>query len=436
MKDYEGGLIDRKPLHDYLMELAMTKNTVSVAKVISRLESQPTVDTAPVESKALTQDAPAQIIPASPPAFDYAGLDAKTAQHLRDLAEQAVSAKVKYMWDMANIVSEAHDELCGVVANCDNSKRGNRGENSFRAWCASIGISKDAAYRLLQVQSLLLGCTDEEQAVLAEAPTSLLYAAAKPSAPAELVQAVKDGGITTNKQFQDQLKEMQRQLAAEKQRADKAEQDLVEAFNTSSEWAAQNVELDKARSAAEERARQVEADAAEIARQLDTARAAAANANARVKELEARPVEVVGADPDEIERRAAAMAAEAGADLRRQLDDAAAENNALRKRAQDLDAEAERYAGQLGEAHMDILDLKDELASAEKAAQNGGTPDPVKQAQRAIEICTYALLPLIDLCTGKNTDTALPVRALLLEFINDLYDAAQLDTEPQDEEAQ
>lgn len=48
----------------------------------------------------------------------------------------------------------------------------------------------------------------EEQEVLEQAPANLLYAAAQPSAPAELVEQVKAGDITTHKQYQELLDEL------------------------------------------------------------------------------------------------------------------------------------------------------------------------------------------------------------------------------------
>ena len=83
-------------------------------------------------------------------------------------------------------IALAHDELCGVVAQCDNSKHGNRGEDSFRAWCLHIGITKASAYRLLQVSALLADRSPRQQAILESLPPTLLYAVAKPSAPPEL----------------------------------------------------------------------------------------------------------------------------------------------------------------------------------------------------------------------------------------------------------
>lgn len=120
---------------------------------------------------------------------------------------------------MGNAIAAAHDALCGVVQLLDNSKHGNRGDDSFRAWCCSIGITKSTAYNLLQVSALLDGSSPRQQKILKELSPTLLYAVAKPSAPAELVEQVKSGNITTNKQYQEALA----QIKAEKERADAAE---------------------------------------------------------------------------------------------------------------------------------------------------------------------------------------------------------------------
>lgn len=150
------------------------------------------------------------------PAFDYSGLDLPTRDTLHWAEKEIGEARRDYIARLAQAVAIAHDALCpGVVQNLDNSKHGNRGEEAFTNWCASVGIKRSTAYNLLQVQALLSGSTPEEQATLEAASPSLLYAAAKPSAPAELVQAVKDGDITSHKQYQDLLKENQ-QLRADR----------------------------------------------------------------------------------------------------------------------------------------------------------------------------------------------------------------------------
>lgn len=157
------------------------------------------------------------------PSFDYSGLDEATVNDLHLAAREVASGKKMAeigLRRMADGVAIAHDAL---VANCD--KRNNQySEDTFRTWCASIGITKDTAYRLLQVAALFDQSSPNEQKVLEELSPSLLYAAAKPSAPAELVQGVKDGDITSHKQY----KELLAQLNAEKARAD----GMVEEINS------------------------------------------------------------------------------------------------------------------------------------------------------------------------------------------------------------
>lgn len=151
----------------------------------------------------------------SAPAFDYSGLDEQTVNDLH-LAERECAAGRRLaeagLRRMADGVAIAHEAL---VPNWDNSKHGNRGDDTFRRWCESIGVSKSAAYRLLQVTALFDNSSPEQQKILDSLSPSLLYAAAKPTAPADLVQAVKSGDITTHKQYQDLLKENQ-QLRADR----------------------------------------------------------------------------------------------------------------------------------------------------------------------------------------------------------------------------
>lgn len=165
-----------------------------------------------------------------PAGFDYSGMDEQKALKLQNLARRAVLVKRRYALDMMEIVAEAHQELVAqsdneVVHLVDNSKHGNRGEESFRRWCASIGIGKTTAYKLLQVKVLMDNSTEEEQEVLSESPANLLYITANPNAPDELVQAVKDGEITTLKQY----KELEAQLKETQERAERAEREAQEA---------------------------------------------------------------------------------------------------------------------------------------------------------------------------------------------------------------
>lgn len=279
--------------------------------------------------------------------FDYSGLDAQTVTDLH-LAEQIYTSGCKLtemgLRRMADGVSIAHDAL---VANCDNSKYGKRGEDTFRRWCASMSISKDAAYRLLQVSALFDSSSPRQQQVLEELSPSLLYAAAKPSAPANLVQAVKDGDITTHKQYQELLKENQ-QLRADRvnalNAAAAAESARDAALADVNGLHEQNRQLQAAVTGAQEsyrtahknedfalrRAADAEQRAKEAEKQLAGARQVADAARMRAdkyqREAEAAKAQPVAAavDEDEINRRAHTLADELTAPLRSELEAAKA----------------------------------------------------------------------------------------------------------------
>lgn len=276
--------------------------------------------------------------------FDYSGLDLPTVDTLH-LAERMISdARRDYVTKLAQAVYIAHDALCGgVVHNVDNSKHGNRGDETFRLWCESVGMGKTTAYKLLQVAGLLNGATPEEQAVLEAASPSLLYAAAKPSAPAQLVQGVKDGDITTHKQYQEllaQLKAKDQELDAEKA-AHKAESDAFSKLLADEQQRRQAA--NEARIAAEKTAQEAKESCRAAQNSLAEARDELRTKTARVKELEARPIEVKGADPDDIAR----WRAEGAKQAQTQLDKAQAEAAALRERVQELEAGKDASADEL-----------------------------------------------------------------------------------------
>ncbi len=182
------------------------------------------------------QDKPLTTVPdAMRPAFDYSGLTDQTVEDLHFAENEYRHGKQmaeRGLVHMGNAIAAAHDALCGVVQLLDNSKHGNRGDDSFRAWCCSIGITKSTAYNLLQVSALMDGSSPRQRAILEALPPTLLYAVAKPSAPAELVEQVKSGDITTNKQYQEALA----QIKAEKERADAAETREEEARKAAHEY--------------------------------------------------------------------------------------------------------------------------------------------------------------------------------------------------------
>lgn len=174
---------------------------------------------APSASSGSSSDKYLTFIPESmAPKFDYSGLSDQTVADLHLAEKEYQNGKkmaARGYIRMGEAVGIAHDVL---VANCD--KHNNQySEDNFRKWCLSIGITKDTAYRLLKISSMFESSSPRQQDILQELPPSLLYAAAKPSAPPELVGQVKSGDITTYKEYQELLA----QLKAEKDRADAAE---------------------------------------------------------------------------------------------------------------------------------------------------------------------------------------------------------------------
>lgn len=278
--------------------------------------------------------------------FDYSGLDEQTVNDLH-LAERECAAGRRLaeagLRRMADGVAIAHEAL---VPNWD--KRNNQySEDTFRRWCESIGVSKSAAYRLLQVTALFDNSSPEQQKILDSLSPSLLYAAAKPTAPADLVQAVKSGDITTHKQYQDLLKENQ-QLRADRvnalNAAAAAEAERDAALADVDGLHEQNRQLQAAATGAQEsyrtahknedsalrRATEAEQRAKEAEKQLAGARQVADAARMRAdkyqREAEAAKAQPVAAavDEDEINRRAHTLADELTAPLRSELEAAKA----------------------------------------------------------------------------------------------------------------
>ena len=337
------------------------------------------VDKPEVPGTQTTQDKPLTTVPDEMrPAFDYSGLDAQTVddlhfaekeyQHGKKLAERGLV-------HMGNAIAAAHDEL---VAQCDKHSN-QHSEDSFRAWCLSIGITKDSAYRLLQVSALMDGSSPRQRAILEALPPTLLYAVAKPSAPAELVAQVKSGDITTHKQYQEALA----QIKAEKERADaaEAERDKLLGAQNRAAWAEshiqdveaqrdaaladvqglteQNAKLKERADSAEAREEEAwkmqskaEARAKDAENQLAGSRQVAEAAKLRGDKLKAendalksQPITAV-VDKDEVKRQAEALSRNAVQEARQQAAEAQARLRQYQEDAEGLLAPAQACAQQ------------------------------------------------------------------------------------------
>lgn len=282
------------------------------------------------------------------PEFDYSDLPEQTVATLH-LAESGYlhgkKLAEKGLVYMGDNIALAHDELCStVVAQCDNGRFAKK-EDTFRAWCLHIGITKDSAYRLLQVSALLADSSPRQRAVLESLPPTLLYAVAKPSAPPELVEKVKNGEVSSNKAYQDLLKENQQlrtdrvnamnQAEREKARAEKAESERDKAradqLSTAKDCNRLGLKVsqekdraDKAEAREEEAWKlqsKAETRAQEAEKQLEGSRQVAEAAKLRADKLKAendalkkQPITAV-VDEEEVDRRAGEKAYEIAAGM-------------------------------------------------------------------------------------------------------------------------
>lgn len=305
------------------------------------------VDKSEVPGTQTTQDKPLTTVPDEMrPAFDYSGLDAQTVddlhfaekeyQHGKKLAERGLV-------HMGNAIAAAHDALCGtVVQQLDNGQFAKK-DDTFRAWCCSIGITKSTAYNLLQVSALMDGSSPRQRAILEALPPTLLYAVAKPSAPAELVEKVKNGEVSTNKEYQDLLA----QIKAEKERADaaEAERDKLLGAQNRAAWAESHIQdVEAQRDAALADVQGLTEQNAKLKERADSAEAreeeawkmqskAEARAHKAEDALKHQPITAV-VDEEEVDRRAAEKAWSLADARNRELQE---ENDRLKKNSAQLE---------------------------------------------------------------------------------------------------
>lgn len=191
----------------------------------------------------------------------------------------------------ALLLQDAQTFITGNMARIMAAKHAhdltaNHYQGSWGKWCTAVGISRDTGDNMVRVAEQFGNIQLEGKSILDVQPMKLLYAAAKPSTPEVVKQAVFAGDITTYKEYQ----ELMAQLKAEKDRADKAE-------------------------------------------------ARAKNAEDALKK---QPIVGV-TDPEEVRRQADALAAEAKTQARRQIEDAQRRAREAEARYQKLQQDADGF---------------------------------------------------------------------------------------------
>lgn len=251
----------------------------------------------------------------SAPGFDFGADDETNALLLQD-------AQTFITGNMARIMAAKHaHDLCA------NNKNGTWGK-----WCDVVGISRDTGDNMVHIAERFGNIQIEGKPIFDVQPLKLLYAVAKPSAPAELVEQVKTGDITTYKEYQELLaqvreKDAQRDAAlADVQGLTEQNAKLQQSYHDADEGRiAARLQCQKAegeRDRAEERAKDAENQLAGSRQMAEAAKLRGDKLKAENDALKKQPITAV-VDKEEVERQAREMAAEMTADLRAQLEQAA-----------------------------------------------------------------------------------------------------------------
>lgn len=260
------------------------------------------------ELEPMQENAPAA------PTFDFGADDQTNALLLQDAQTFIVSTTARIM-----AAKHAHDL-------CANNKNGTWGK-----WCATVGISRDTGDRFVNIAAQCGNIQLEGKSILDVQPMKLLYAAAKPSTPEAVKQAVFSGDITTYKEYQD----LMAQFKAEKERADAAEAREEEAWNlresASQKYNAALADVNNLAAANQRKNKELEA----VKKDLRDAQDA----------LKHQPITGV-VDKDEVKRQAEAMSRNAVQEARQQAAEAQARLRQYQEDAEGLLAPAQACAQQ------------------------------------------------------------------------------------------
>lgn len=290
------------------------------------------------------------------PSFDFGADDQTNVLLLQD-------AQTFITGNMARIMAAKHA----------HDLTANHYKGSWGKWCAAVGISRDTGDRMVSVAAQCGNIQLEGKSIFDVQPMKLLYAAAKPSTPEEVKQAVFTGDITTYKEYQEALA----QIKAEKDRtnAAEAERDKLLGAQNRAAWAESHIQYVEAQrdaaladvqglteqnarlNAEKEKAVQSYNEmyesriAANLQRQKAEAERDRAEARAHKAEdaLKHQPITAV-VDEEEVERRAGEKAYQMAADMTAELQ--------------------EKLDAVTGDAEQDVRNAYDSVLLASRAMLN------------------------------------------------------------------
>lgn len=280
----------------------------------------------------VSADENAPVPSSTAPTFDFGADDQTNALLLQD-------AQTFITGNMARIMAAKHA----------HDLTANHYQGSWGKWCTAVGISRDTGDNMVRVAEQFGNIQLEGKSILDVQPLKLLYAAAKPSTPEVVKQAVFTGDITTYKEYQEllaQLKAKEYKLNETQARLKSAciqEQESRNAMNTA------NAQLEAANADIKGLTEQNDQlrsrlDAAEAREEEAWKMQTKAEARAKNAEDALKKQPIVGVtDPEEVRRQADALAAEAKAQARRQIEDAQRRVREAEARYQKLQQDADGF---------------------------------------------------------------------------------------------
>ena len=311
-------------LEDYEVDYIL-KSALQNAQPCKNAPIDPVEETAVVPAQAASPAATAEDKPAAP-SFDFGADDQTNALLLQD-------AQTFITGNMARIMAAKHA----------HDLTANHYKGSWGKWCAAVGISRDTGDNMVRVAEQFGNIQLEGKSIFDVQPMKLLYAAAKPSTPEEVKQAVFTGDITTYKEYQEALA----QIKAEKERADaaEAERDKLLGAQNRAAWAESHIQdVEAQRDAALADVQGLTEQNAQLKERADSAEAreeeawkmqskAEARAHKAEDALKHQPITAV-VDEEEVDRRAAEKAWSLADARNRELQE---ENDRLKKNSAQLE---------------------------------------------------------------------------------------------------
>ncbi|OLF86408.1 hypothetical protein [Bacillus paralicheniformis] len=156
--------------------------------------------------------------------FNYGDLDISTAAFLRKKENNMREIVGKAYTDLGRELKEAQEHLSSH----------NKYQGVFEKWFTSVGLKRDAVWRLINRYDLIANCDNTVKQLLEDLPVSLTYEIARPSAEStepkrQAKQAVLNGEVKTLKEYRELLAEKEAAEAALKQAESQREQAVREA---------------------------------------------------------------------------------------------------------------------------------------------------------------------------------------------------------------